>query len=108
MPTALTTDDPTWGPPIVRTIAVRSQGIDELGAAVARHREHLEKEGKLATREAVRARTEFLALLREKVLSSALLRLEREEGQLDELAARIARHEADPYALVEDVAGRLL
>jgi LAO/AO transport system kinase len=104
---ALTTDDPTWFPPIVRTIAVRNTGIDELGAAVAQHRAHLEAEGKLAVREAVRARTEFLALLREKVLESALARLEREEGQLDELAGRIARHEADPYALVEDVAARL-
>jgi LAO/AO transport system kinase len=107
-PAPLTTDDPAWGPPIVRTVAVRGTGVDELVKAVDRHRVHLETTGTLAIREAVRARTEFLALLRERVLASALRRLEREEGQLDELAARIARREADPYALAEDVAARLL
>lgn len=100
-------DDPGWEPPIVRTIATRNQGIDELAGAIERHRRHLEAEGGLAAREAARARAEFLTILRERLVSTALERLRSEQGELDELAARIARKETDPWALAETVAARI-
>ena len=46
-------------------------------------------------------------MLRERLVKSALERIAREQGALDELAGRIARKETDPYALAEDVAARL-
>src|SRR5262249_25096095 len=101
-------DDPDWEPPIVRTVAVHAQGVKELAAKIGRHRAHLEASGGKLLREAVRARTEFLAILRERVMASALRRLAREQGELSELALRIARREADPWALAEDVARRLV
>jgi len=100
-------DDYTWEPPIVRTVATRNTGFDQLAGAIDKHREHLEAHGGRLAREATRARAEFLAILRERLVASALERLGREQGELDELAARIARKETDPYALAEDVAARL-
>lgn len=100
-------DDYSWEPPIVRTVATRNTGFGELAGAIDKHREHLEAHGGRLAREATRARAEFLAILRERLVASALERLGREQGELDELAARIARKETDPYALAEAVAARL-
>jgi LAO/AO transport system kinase len=100
--------DPSWWePPIVRTVAVRDDGVDDLLQAVERHREHLERTGLRQVREVARARAGFLSLLRERLVAGALDRLAAEQGRLDEVAGRIARREADPFELVEELAARL-
>jgi len=96
-----------WEPPIVRTVAVKDEGTDDLVAAIERHRAHLEVSGQRHAREAARARASFVAVLRERLLAGALERLEAEMGRLDAVAERIAAREADPYALAEELAARL-
>jgi len=96
-----------WEPPIVRTVAVKDEGTDDLLAAIERHRAHLEVSGQRRAREAARARASFVAVLRERLLAGALERLEAEMGRLDAVAERIAAREADPYALAEELAARL-
>ncbi|MFO0581055.1 MAG: methylmalonyl Co-A mutase-associated GTPase MeaB [Anaeromyxobacter sp.] len=96
-----------WEPPIVKTTATRKEGIEELAAAVERHRQHLVASGELAQRETARARARFVAILRERLLSGALRRLDAERSGLDAIAARIAAREADPYALADELAARL-
>jgi LAO/AO transport system kinase len=96
-----------WEPPIVRTVAVKDQGIDDLVVAIERHRAHLVGSDQLRAREAARARAAFVTVLRERLLAGALARLEAEVGQLDAVAERIAAREADPYALAEELAARL-
>jgi LAO/AO transport system kinase len=103
-----TPDDPRfWEPPVVRTIATRDAGVDDLVAAVERHRAHLDETGMRRERDVARARAAFVALLRERLLAGALRRLAGERGHLDEVAARIAAREADPWALADDLAARL-
>jgi GTPase len=96
-----------WEPPILKVIAARDQGIDPVVEAVEQHRAFLERTGQRAERERARARMQFLALLRNRLLQSALDRLEAEKGRLDEVALSIARREADPYALAETLARQL-
>jgi LAO/AO transport system kinase len=96
-----------WEPPIVRTVAVKDDGIDDLLAAVERHRTHLEQSGQRRVRETARARAGFVTVLRERLLAGALDRLEAEMGRLDAVAERIAARQADPYALAEELAARL-
>jgi LAO/AO transport system kinase len=96
-----------WEPPIVKTVATRDQGIADLADAVERHRLHLERTGERQKREVARARATFLSLLRDRLMRGALARLADEEGHLDEVAARIAAREADPYELVDELAARL-
>lgn len=100
-------DPASWEPPIVKTVATRGDGLDELCAAVARHREHLDASGERARREVARARAGFVSMLRERLLEGALARLAAEEGQLDEIAGRIAARQADPWALADELASRL-
>ncbi len=96
-----------WDPPIVKTVATRDHGVVELLEAVDRHREHLLATGQRARREVARARAAFVTLLRDRLLEGALQRLAAEEGHLDEIAARIAARQADPYALADELASRL-
>jgi LAO/AO transport system kinase len=96
-----------WEPPIVKTVAIRDQGVADLMAAVERHREHLAATGEKAQREVARARASFVTMLRDRLLQGALARLAEEEGHLDEIAARIAARQADPYALADEMASRL-
>jgi LAO/AO transport system kinase len=96
-----------WEPPIVRTVAVRDEGVADLVDAIDRHRAFLESTGERRTREIARARAAFVTVLRERLLAGALDRLEAELGRLDAVAARIAAREADPYALAEELAARL-
>jgi LAO/AO transport system kinase len=99
--------DEEWEPPIVKTVAVRGEGIPELAAAIEGHRADLEATGGRKRREVARALAGFVTVLRERLLAGALERLEAEMGRLDAVAERIAAREADPYALAEELAARL-
>ncbi len=96
-----------WEPPIVRTVAVKDEGVDDLARAVDAHRAHLERTGERRARETARARAGFVTVLRERLLAGALDRLEAETGRLDAVAARIAAREADPYQLADELAALL-
>ena len=100
--------DPNWWePPIVKTVATRNEGVQELAEALERHREHLERTGERKLREVARARAAFLTLLRDRLMQGALDRLSAEVGHLDAIAARIADRSADPYQLADELAARL-
>ena len=96
-----------WEPPILKVVAAKDQGVDELVKAVEEHRAFLDETGQRKGKERARAAMQFVALLRERLLRSALERLERERGRLDEVAGRIAERQADPYALAEELARQL-
>ncbi|MCX9191874.1 methylmalonyl Co-A mutase-associated GTPase MeaB [Carbonactinospora thermoautotrophica] len=96
-----------WRPPIVKTVASRSEGIDELVEALEKHRAWLEERGQLAARRHRRVCDEIetiaVTALRERIG-------DLHGGQrLDELAARVLAGELDPYAaadeLVEGITG---
>ena len=72
---------PTSGShPSSRSIAARTRASTRLMEAIAQHLSFLERTGQKAERERARARTQFLALLRNRLLRSALDRLEAREG----------------------------
>jgi LAO/AO transport system kinase len=96
-----------WEPPILKVVAAKNQGVDELVGKIAEHRTFLEESGERATRERTRAAMQFIALLRERLLRGALARLEREQGRLDEVAGQIATRQADPYDLADALARQL-
>jgi LAO/AO transport system kinase len=91
-----------WRPPVVRAVASRAEGIDELLAALDRHRDWLVADGRLAARREARAAAEVEAI--------AVGRLRARIGSvrggtgLSRLAAEVAGGRLDPYA----AAGRLL
>ncbi|MCS7234367.1 MAG: methylmalonyl Co-A mutase-associated GTPase MeaB [Armatimonadota bacterium] len=75
-----------WEPPVVRTVATTGEGVEELLAAVDRHRKHQEAEGLLGRRRRERARAEVLRAA-EAQLRRALL--QEASALVEELAAQV-------------------
>ncbi|MDI6097768.1 methylmalonyl Co-A mutase-associated GTPase MeaB [Actinoplanes sp. NEAU-A12] len=91
-----------WRPQVVRAIAAKNEGIDDVVAAVGKHRDWLESTGNLRKRREHRAAAEISAL----ALGALRARMGdlRDGTALPELAARVAAGAIDPYA----AAGELL
>lgn len=91
-----------WMPPIVRTIATESKGIEDLASAIDAYRTfQLEAEGSDVRRHAI-AKWRLLELLRERLLSDLMSRNGTSE-KLDMLAVEIADKKNDPYSAVEAI-----
>ncbi len=92
-----------WIPPIVETVAATGAGIEELWAAVARHRRHLVETGELEAKRAERVATEL-----KKVLSAVFeRRLDALAGSPDYAAALgdLAAGHCDPYEAADRLLG---
>jgi LAO/AO transport system kinase len=84
-----------WQPPIVKTVAARGEGIDDVVAALDEHRGWLESSGHLDAKRRIRAADEVEAIavttLREQIGDL------RGGSLLDELAGKVVAGELDPY-----------
>jgi len=85
-----------WRPQVIRAVALRGEGIDDILAAIDKHREWLQAHGELTRRRQARAAAEVeaiaLATLRARIGSL------RNGTALASLAERVAAGELDPYA----------
>ncbi|MFD3538804.1 methylmalonyl Co-A mutase-associated GTPase MeaB [Streptomyces sp. NPDC058662] len=88
-----------WRPPIVKTVAARAQGIDELVEALEKHRAWMDERGVLAERRTARAARE-VETIAVTALRARMADL-RGDAHLDALAARVAVGELDPYAAAD-------
>ncbi|HKJ12467.1 MAG TPA: methylmalonyl Co-A mutase-associated GTPase MeaB [Ornithinimicrobium sp.] len=90
-----------WRPPVLKTMADRGEGREELVAALRKHRDHTRASGEWQRRRVSRAEREVEAI--------ALARLrERMRGlpdgsSLHEVAERVAAGDLDPYAAARQV-----
>jgi LAO/AO transport system kinase len=90
-----------WRPPIVKTVAARSEGIDEVVEALEKHRAWMEERGVLAERRTRRSAREIetiaVTALRERMG-------ELRGGQrLEALAERVVGGFLDPYAAADEL-----
>ena len=91
-----------WQPPIVKTVAIESKGIEELASAIDQCREAQQKTDATGARRQAIARWRILELLRERLLAQALNGNSASET-LDRLAAEVASKKRDPYSAVEEI-----
>lgn len=88
-----------WKPPIVKTVAQKGEGLDEVVAEIENHRAWLASSGELTRRRTRRARDEIEAI--------AVTALRKRWGdvhgrsELDDLAAAVVAGESDPYAAAD-------
>ena len=91
-----------WRPPIVKTVASRGEGVDELLEARDKHRGWLDETGTLHERRLHRAADEVetiaVTALRARVGD---LRTREGEANLDVLAADVVAGRTDPYAAAD-------
>ncbi|MEV7421679.1 MULTISPECIES: methylmalonyl Co-A mutase-associated GTPase MeaB [unclassified Streptomyces] len=90
-----------WRPPIVKTVASRGEGIDEVVEALEKHRAWMEEHGVLAARRTRRAAHEVETLavtaLRERIGDL------HGDRRLDVLAERIVAGDLDPYTAADEL-----
>ena len=92
-----------WHPPIIKTVATESKGIEDLSTAIESYYEYQKNGENLVRRQAI-ARWRLLELLQEKLLADVLGRDGTGE-KIDRLALEIAQKEIDPYSAVEEILG---
>jgi LAO/AO transport system kinase len=88
-----------WRPPIIKTVASRGEGIDELREAISAHRAFLEAEGRLAARRDRRIREELRSIVVERLYERAGELCQGED--FEKMAASVASRSVDPYTAVE-------
>ena len=86
-----------WKPPIVATMGVKAEGIEELVSRLDEHWSWLNSTGELKTRRQGRAREELAAL------ALAGLRRRLAVSRLDELASRVAAGTLDPFTAADEL-----
>ncbi|PKV91319.1 LAO/AO transport system kinase [Amycolatopsis echigonensis] len=96
---------PSWRQPIVRTVAAKGEGVDEVVSALRTHHEWLVAHGELDRRRAARAREEVAAIALRR-LHAELADL-RDGDRLGELAARVVARELDPFAAADQLIAEL-
>ncbi|MGH8893915.1 MAG: methylmalonyl Co-A mutase-associated GTPase MeaB [Actinomycetes bacterium] len=91
-----------WRPPIIKSVASRGEGIDDLVDALEKHRGWLDETGELRRRRLRRAADEVEAIavtaLRARMGD---LRSRHGAGGLEELAAQVVEGRTDPYAAAD-------
>jgi LAO/AO transport system kinase len=94
----------SWRPPVVRVTAVRGEGVDDLVAAVDRHRDWLASTGESRARRIRRAAAEIeaiaLGVLRARLIDPL------DGAALPELARRVSEGDLDPYAAAAELLAR--
>jgi LAO/AO transport system kinase len=94
-----------WRPPIVKTVAAREEGIDQVIAAIEKHRTWMDGHGELERRRRVRAAAEIEAI----ALGTVRVRLAQVHGSaaLDAAAARVVDGATDPYSAADELVASL-
>ena len=89
-----------WNVPIVKTVAYKDKGIDELMEAIEKHRQFLGESGRLDKMLRERGRRQLLvtaqAIMMERVVKAA-------DASIEELAGQIAAREIDPRTAAEQL-----
>lgn len=91
-----------WEPPIVKTVATESKGVEELAAAIERYRSFHQQNQLTDGRRRAIARWRILELLRERLVAETLASDSASE-KLDRLAGEVASRQRDPYSAVEEM-----
>jgi len=93
-----------WRPPVVKTVAIQDQGIDQLIDLLFEHRRHLESTGRMAERQA-RNQSYFFRQLVVDLAAEVLL---QDSAELAAAQQEIAQGGLDPYSAAERFVTRRL
>ncbi len=91
----------SWPVPVLQTVAIRAEGVEELVGVLEAHREYLCQSGRWRLRKEARGRYRVLGIVEERLMRRAERAL-ADEPWMQRLE-RVARREEDPYTLAEDL-----
>lgn len=96
-------NDKTWRPHILQTIALDGTGVPEVLEAIRSHRDYLRARGLWTKRERMRAEVELLNVLQRDLLDQLLTQVGSK--YLQTWAQRIAAREVDVYTAAREILG---
>jgi LAO/AO transport system kinase len=99
----------SWKPPIIKTEAIKDQGIEEALEAIDRHREFLFANGGKHLEEHLykKSKIELLDLIKLRIIESFVKEIE-ESGELDGLVKELVQKKVDPYTACEKILSKKL
>ncbi len=97
-----------WEPPIIQTIGVAEQGIDDLYQEILRHREYLKylDKNELKRRERLKIKRQLFELLKEGVVNEIMKKIGGDEV-LDGIVNDILDRKSDPYSANAELLKRI-
>jgi LAO/AO transport system kinase len=95
-----------WVPPIVKTVASKSEGIVELDAAIEKHYQYLEASGELVRRNRERIRIRVETHLKEKFMHR-LIGKTIQQSEYDALLDDVLKKSNNPHDAAEGVLKRI-
>lgn len=102
---AATHDTSHWTPPVLRTIGVKNEGVDELVAALDGHFRYLEESGTLRERRLTRLRDRVVEVVEAKVRRRLWTDAATNQW-LEERLPDLESGAATPFAIADDLLGR--
>lgn len=92
---------PYWRIPVLKTAAIKDQGITQVVDAIKEHHDYLVKSGMLAHRAQRQVRSEVQALILHAVVNTLKARTTEDEWQ--KLVDEITNRERDPYSVASEL-----
>ncbi|GFN22267.1 MAG: methylmalonyl Co-A mutase-associated GTPase MeaB [Thermoanaerobacteraceae bacterium] len=92
-----------WQPPILKTVAWRGEGVEELWHAIMQHRSFLEQSGLLEPLRQQRVKEEVIERAERMVLAWL-----KREVRVDELIEEVYNRRLDPYSAAERLVDKIL
>ncbi len=90
-----------WRPPIIKTVATRQEGINDLIEAIEKHQHTIRTTGMLKERELQNYREELTSLMSEQLLH--LIVKPKQASGLDKLLEQILTRKLDPHSAVTQI-----
>lgn len=95
-------DEQPWKPPVLLTVALQGDGVEEVAETVANHREYLEESGLLLQKTEQRMKAELMEILNLRVIREANRALAEQKGE--ELIRKMVERQVDPHTAADEIA----
>ena len=96
---------PYWRIPVLKTSAIKDQGITQLVDAIQQHRQYLEESGMLANRAQRQVRSEVESLVLHAVMNALRNELTEDEWQI--MLQDITTRQRNPYSVANELQDRI-
>ncbi|HJV45746.1 MAG TPA: methylmalonyl Co-A mutase-associated GTPase MeaB [Bacillota bacterium] len=93
--------DAPWRPPLVKTISVQNQGMDEVWSALGTHQDFLKESGEWQRRRSRHLRDEVMEIVDYRIHQMIMSKIN--QGIYNEGLEQVERHEQDPFELAEAI-----
>jgi LAO/AO transport system kinase len=89
-----------WSPPIVKTVATRNEGLEDLWIRIEQHRGYLDRSGRLQERRRERLQREIIAIAEQRIRQQ-VLEPRADTDEFGRLLDEVVERRLDPYSAAE-------